>query len=34
MKLIRAMLVIVLTPLLLCIGVYGCVVAHVAVLTH
>jgi hypothetical protein len=31
---IKALLVIILTPLALCIGVYGCTVAHVAVLTH
>ena len=31
---IKVLLVIVLTPLALCIGVYGCTVAHVALLTH
>jgi len=31
---IKALLVIILTPLALCIGVYGCTVAHVAMLTH
>jgi len=31
---IKALLVIILTPLALCIGIYGCTVAHVAVLTH
>lgn len=31
---LKAIVVIVLTPLLLCIGVYGCAIAHYAALTH
>ena len=31
---LKALVIIVLSPLLLCIGVYGCTMAHVAVLTH
>jgi hypothetical protein len=31
---IKALIVIILTPLALCIGVYGCTMAHVAALTH
>jgi hypothetical protein len=34
MKLIRTMLVVMLKPLALCIGIYGCTYAHVAMLTH
>jgi hypothetical protein len=30
---LKALVVIVLTPLALCIGVYGCTMAHIAVLT-
>jgi hypothetical protein len=31
---LKALVVILLTPLVLCLGVYGCTMAHVAVLTH
>jgi len=34
MRFIRGVMLIVLTPLLLCIGVYACTMAHVTVLTH
>jgi hypothetical protein len=31
---IKTIVVIILTPLLLCLGVYACTAAHFAVLTH
>jgi hypothetical protein len=31
---IKFILGVILFPLLFCIGVYGCTMAHVAVLTH
>jgi hypothetical protein len=34
MKFIRTLAIIILSPLALCLGVYGCTMAHVAVLTH
>ena len=30
----KAIVIIILTPLLLCLGVYGCTMAHFAALTH
>jgi hypothetical protein len=34
MKFIRALCIIIATPLALCIGIYGCTAAHIAALTH
>jgi len=34
MRFIRGLTLIILTPLALCLGVYACTAAHVAVLTH
>jgi hypothetical protein len=31
---LKAIVVIILTPLLLCIGVYSCTAVHLAMLTH
>lgn len=31
---LKAIIVIALTPLLLCIGMYGCAMVHVTMLTH
>lgn len=31
---LKAIVVIALTPILLCIGVYGCAAVHLAMLTH
>ena len=31
---LKAVIIIILTPLALCIGVYGCTIAHFAVLVN
>lgn len=31
---LKAMVIIIMFPLLLCLGVYGCTMVHLAALTH
>jgi hypothetical protein len=34
MRILRALIIVALTPLALCLGVYGCTMAHVAAIQH